>query len=134
MATIKPMMKVNLSFMAGLTPDELDIPLDHPEFEFIFGIGSGGLTPFEYELAEMEAGDSTNIQLRSTDTQRFFEHLYPPVRGLFLDRSELFLNVRITAIGPAEGREIIKAMAEMTARSEGGDGCGCGGGCGCGCG
>ena len=131
MTTIKPMMKVNLSFMAGETPNEMDITLDHPDFEFIFGIGSGGLTPFEYELADMNAGDDIDIQLRNTDTQRFFEHLYPSVRGLFLDRSELFLNVRIKAIGPAEGREIIKAMAEMTARSESGGGCG--GGCGCGC-
>ena len=131
MATIEPMMKVNLSFTAGVTPDEMNIPLEHPDFEFIFGIGSGGLTPFEYELVDMEAGGSIDLQLRSTDTQRFFEHLYPSVRGLFLDRSELFLNVRITAIGAAEGPEIIKAMAEMTARSEGGSGCG--GGCGCGC-
>ena len=117
--------------MAGVTPDEMNIPIEHPDFEFIFGIGSGGLTPFEYELADLDAGDNLNLQLRSADTQRFFEHLYPSVRGLFLDCSELFLNVRVTAIGPAEGREIIKAMADMTARSEGGGGCG--GGCGCGC-
>ena len=131
MTIIKPMMKVNLSFMAGITPDEMTIPLEHPDFEFIFGIGSGGLTPFEYELADMDTGDSIDIKLQSTDTQRFFEHLYPSVRGLFLDRSELFLNVRITDIATAESREIIKAMAEMTARSEGGGGCS--GGCGCGC-
>ena len=131
MAVIKPMMKVNLTFRAGVTPDEMNIPLEHPDFEFVFGIGSGGLTPFEYELADLDAGDHIDIQLRDRDTHRFFEHLYPSVRGLFLDRSELFLNVRVTTVGPAEGREIIKAMAEMTARSEGGGGCG--GGCGCGC-
>ena len=130
MTTIEPMMKVNLSFKAGTAPDKMDIPLEHPDFEFIFGIGSGGLTPFEYELAELATGAELNLKLRSEETQRYFEHLYPPVRGLFLDRSEFYMNVRLTDIGPAESRDVIKAMAEMTARSEGG---GCGGGCGCGC-
>ncbi len=131
MNTIKPMMKINLTFTARTGPEDRRIPLDHADFEFIFGIGSGGLTPFEYELADRTSGEEVGFLLRDHQRQSFFEHLYPPVVGLFIDYAELFLNARINSIEKAEGREIIKAMAEMTARSEGGGGCG--GDCGCGC-
>ena len=130
MSTLKPMMKVSLSFKAGIDPEKLDIPLDQPDFEFVFGIGSGGLTPFEYELADLAAGDEINFRLNRAERQRFFEHLWPPVLGLFLDRSELFFNARINSINPADSREVVKAMAEMTAQGESGCGCGCGGSCG----
>ena len=132
MSTIKPMMKVNLTFTAAAGADKPEIPFQHRQYEFIFGIGSGGLTPFEYELAEKTTGDEIAFQLREHQRSRFFEHLYPPVVGLFLDYAELYLQVRINSVETAEGREIIKAMAEMTARSEGS--CSCDGGCGCGCG
>lgn len=123
------MMKVQLRFQAGTGPDRMDIPLENPGFEFIFGIGTGGLTPFEQQLAELSVGDKVALQLQQTDTQHCFEHLFPSVRGLFLDRPELYLEVEVTGIGPADNREIIRAMAEMTAHGDGG----CGGGCGCGC-
>jgi len=130
MNTIKPMMKVKLTFAAATGPEKKEIPLEPCGYEFVFGIGSGGLTPFEYELAEKAVGDSIVFRLRDAQMQVFFGHLYPPVVGLFLDHAELLLTARINSVETARGREIIKAMAEMTARSEGG--CSCGGGCGCG--
>jgi len=129
MGTIAPMMKVQLNFRAGTGPDRMDIPLENPGFEFIFGIGTGGLTPFEHQLAELSVGDKITLQLQQEDAQHHFEHLFPPVRGLFLDRPDLFLEVALAGVGPADSREVIRAMAEMTAHGEGG----CGGGCGCGC-
>lgn len=132
MNTIKPLMKVKLTFTAATSPDKTEIPLAQNGYEFVFGIGSGGLTPFEYELAEKNAGDHLDFHLRDSEVRVFFEHLYPPMLGVFLDHSELSLSARIISIEKAQNREIIKAMAEMTARSEGS--CSCGGGCGCGCG
>ncbi len=132
MRTIQPMMKVNLTFTAAAGQEKLKLAFEPDQYEFIFGIGSAGLTPFEYELAEKTVGDEIAFHLRDAQRSRFFEHLYPPVVGLFLDHTELYLTARINSIETAEGREIIKAMAEMTARSEGS--CGCGDNCGCGCG
>lgn len=130
MNTIESLMKVNLTFTAATSPEKKEIPLDHTRYEFVFGIGSGGLTPFEYELAGKTVGDHIDLHLRDSQMQTFFGHLYPPVVGLFLDHPELFLTARINAVETAQGREIIKAMAEMTAHSEGS--CSCGGSCGCG--
>lgn len=130
MTPIKPMMKINLTFTAATGPGKSETPLDHSDYEFVFGIGSGGLTPFEYELAEKQIGDLLDFHLRQTEMRAFFEHLYPPVLGLFLDYPELYLSVRINSVEKARNREIIKAMAEMTSRTEGS--CSCGGSCGCG--
>lgn len=131
MKTITPMTKVTLAFAAGSDPEKMDIAIERPDYEFVFGIGSSGLTPFEYELADKTTGDDLLLRLRRSEVQGFFEHLYPPVRPLFRDRSELCLKVRITGVDSADSREVIKAMADMTARG-GGAKCNCGGSCGCG--
>jgi hypothetical protein len=47
----------------------------------------------------------------------------------FKDRDEVHFQVEITDIGPADGREIVRAMAELTAHA-GSGGCDCGCGCG----
>ena len=129
MNTIKPMMKVKLTFTAATLPGKTSIPLDPSDYEFVFGIGTSGLTPLEYELAEKNVGDVLDFHLHGTQMQTFFGHLYPPVVGLFLDHSELFLSARIISVETARSREVVKAMAEMTAHNEGS--CSCGGGCGC---
>jgi hypothetical protein len=50
---------------------------------------------------------------------------------LFDGRDDVFINAKIAAVASADNRDIVKALAEMTAHS--GGGCDCGGGCGCGC-
>ena len=129
MNTIKPMMKIKLSFAAATRPGKTELSLDQSDYEFIFGIGTGGLTPLEYELAEKNVGDLVDFHLHGSEMKTFFGHLYTPVVGLFLDHSELFLSARIISVETARSREVVKAMAEMTARNEGS--CSCGGGCGC---
>jgi hypothetical protein len=61
--------------------------------------------------------------------ERFFEHLVLAFCAPFKDRDEVHFQVRLTDIGPADGREIVRAMAELTAHA-GSGGCDCGCGCG----
>jgi hypothetical protein len=130
MSKVEHAKKITLSFQAGTSADVMDLKPETPEFEFIFGMGSSGLTPLEYELSDKTEGETVTISLKKGDVGRVFEHLYPSLMDLFDDRDEIFLNVKIVAIAPADSREIVKALAEMANAG------GCGGGwdCGCGCG
>jgi hypothetical protein len=127
MNKVESLKKITLSIQAGTSPDTRDLTPKYPEIQFIFGLGSGGMTPFEYELADRTEGESVLLHLKKEDFYSFFEHLNPPLTDLFAGRDEVYLKVSIDAVTPAENREIVKAMA-----AHGGAGCDCGCGCGCG--
>jgi hypothetical protein len=83
-------------------------------FEFIYGTGPGGLSPFEFELAGKRVGHNLELHLARKDLAGFFEHLLPP--PVLEDVPEVFaLTVRVVKIGQADEREVIKAMAEASA-------------------
>lgn len=128
MIKVENLKKITLSYQAGTSRDTMELSPKHPEFKFIFGLAPEGMTPFEFELAEKVKGDQVMIHLKKDSYNRFFEHLNPQVWDLFDDRDEIYLNIKILEISAAENREIVKAMAEMTAH--GGGGCDCGCGCG----
>lgn len=132
MNTVTHLKKITLSFEAGTSPENMDLEVNPPKFQFVFGLAAEGMTPFEYKLLDKTEGDVVSLFLTKEALGRFFEHLQPPLRDLFNGRDSIYLNVRIVAVAPAENREILKALSEMVAR--GGSGCGCDGGCGCGCG
>ena len=115
MNNVENLKKITLSIQAGTSPDTLDLTLKHPEIEFIFGLGPQGMTPFEYELADKTEGQSVLLHLKKEAFFSFFEHLHPPLTDLFGGRDEVYLKVNIDAVTPAENREIVKAMAAMTA-------------------
>ena len=126
MNKIENLKKITLSLQAGTSQDIMNLTPRHPGFEFIFGLGSGGMTPFEYELVDKVEGQSVLIHLKKEGLHSFFEHLNPPLMDLFDVRNNLYLKVKIDAVTPADNREIIKAMAEMAAHGEAGCDCGCG--------
>ena len=128
MNKVENLKKITLSIQAGTSPDTLDLTLKYPEIEFIFGLGPEGMTPFEYKLADRAEGDSVLLHLKKEDFYSFFEHLNPPLMGLFDGRAEVYLKVNIDAVTTAENREIVKAMAAMATHA--GAGCDCGCGCG----
>lgn len=132
MNTITPLKKITLFFEAGSSPEHMDIEVHPPEFQFIFGLGSEGMTPFEYKLIDKVEGDVVSFSLKREALGQFLEHLQPPLWNLFNDRDTIFLTVNIVAVAPADNREILKAMSERVAHA--GGGCGCDGSCGCGCG
>jgi hypothetical protein len=122
---IDNLKKITLSISAGTSAQNPDI-FDQPQtFSFIFGLGTDGLTPFEYALAGKSVGDIVSLQLKSVDLQRIFRHINPPFLSSLVDQAEIFLTASITTVAAAESREVIRAMAAMAE---------CGGGCDCGCG
>jgi hypothetical protein len=123
--TVGSLKKIALSIQAGSGPDKEDA-ISGPLFlEFIFGIGPEGLTPLEYALSDKSRGDRVQVALGREEIPRFFEHNLPfeLVNPKLPDT--LHLGIRIEKIGPAEGREVVQAMAALA-----GDcacSCGCGG-------
>jgi hypothetical protein len=128
MNKVEHLKKITLTFQAGTSPDQMDLTPKYPEFSFIFGLAPEGMTPFEYELVEKVEGDDVLLHLKKNTLSRFFEHLNPPIRDLFDGRDDVYLKTKIAAVGAADNREIIKAMADMAAH--GGGECDCGCGCG----
>ena len=127
MNKVENLKKITLSIQAGTSQDTMDLTPKYPKIEFIFGLGSGGMTPFEYELAGRTEGQSILLHLKKEDFYSFFEHLNPPITDLFDGRDDVYLKVNIDVVTLAENREIVKAMADLAAH--GGAGCDCGCGC-----
>jgi hypothetical protein len=128
MNQVENLKKVTLTLRAGTSPDRMDLTPKQPAFEFIFGLAPEGMTPFEYELVEKTEGEETLLHLKKNTFKKVFEHLSPPIWDLFEGRNEVYLKVKIAAVGDADSREIVKAMADMAAG--GGGDCDCGCGCG----
>ena len=131
MNNVENLKKITLTLQAGTSPDTMDLTLQYSSFEFIFALGQEGMSPFEYELLNKAEGDEVLLHINKQTFYTFFEHLNPPIGDLFEGRDDVFLNAKIAVVAAADNRDIVKALAEMTAHS--GGGCDCGGGCGCGC-
>ena len=131
MNKVENFKKITLSFQAGRSKGTMDLTPKYPEFEFIFALGPEGMTPFEYELVDKAEGEEVLLHIHKQAFYRFFEHLNPPLGDLFDGREDVYLKSKIAAVAAADNRDIVKAMAEMTAH--GGGGCDGGGSCGCGC-
>jgi hypothetical protein len=127
MNKVENLKKIALSIQAGTSQDTMDLTPKYPGIEFIFGLGPEGMTPFEYKLVDKAEGESALLHLKKEDIYSFFEHLNPPLMDLFDGRDSVYLKVNIDAVTLPENREIVKAMADMTAH--GGAGCDCDCGC-----
>jgi len=126
MTKIEKLSKIFLSVKAGTIPDASDLSPEPIKFDFIFGLGTAGLTPFEYELSDKSEGDELALQIREEDIPQIFEHLRIPLPSLADSGASYHLKIRIDSISNASASEVVKAMAELA---------GCGGhDCGCGCG
>ena len=125
--TVDNLRKITTSVEAGTSESQMELTAEPCDVTFIFGIGTSGLTPLEYQLANRSKGESLVIRVQRGGMSDFFGHLAVP----FLQRIDcrkmadtFYLKVRITDIAAADNREILKAMAEKS-------GCGCDCGCGC---
>ena len=104
--------KVHLSLEAGNSLDSMDLTPSPIRFDFIFGLGSGGLTPFEYELAEREVGETFALAVPKGRIPDMFGHLWPYLPSFPGDVETLYLKVHLIGLSSADQREIIKALAE----------------------
>ena len=114
---------------------KIRLEIQHDErtepFEFIFGIASDGMCPFEYELLHKAPGEHLHLRIPRAEAAHTFAHLFTPLRkalALFDLPAILDLQLTIAAVMDAAPREVVKAMAQSTEEDS------CGGDCGCGCG
>ena len=131
MNKVEHLKKITLDFQAGTSPDDMNLTPRFPRFEFIFALGQEGMSPFEYELVNKTEGEEISLHIQKQNFYTFFEHLTPPIGDLFDGRDDFHLRAKIAAVTTADNRDVVRALAEMTAHGSGG--CDCGGGCGCGC-
>lgn len=125
-AHVDYMCKVGVQLEACTQEKEV-IPQAAPfSFEFIFGIGSQGISPFEKQIFGKRVGDELAILLAPQHGDHIFDHLTCNLK----ERPDLlghpYLKISVQSIHKANSREVIKAMAEAAG--------GCGEGCDCGCG
>ena len=110
---IENLKKVSLSLEAGTSSDHMNITPRPTEFEFVFGLGTLGLTPFEFTLADKTCGDEILVQLRQEDLQRYFEHISLPIFRYTKDHESFYLKARVINISQVDSKELLKAMAHI---------------------
>jgi len=122
--------KITLALI--LENDDAAIPAKGPAMiEMIFGIGIGGLTPFELALEGKTVGDMLRMKVSANQADAFFGNLFQNLRmhlDLQLVPAEMSFLVEVKDVMQANNSEVVKALAQS-----GGHGCG-GGSCDCGCG
>jgi len=129
-AAIEPMKKVTLSLRKTGDSGWSQPDASAVDFEFIYGVASDGLCPFELALAEKSAGDSLTITVPAVEVHEYFGYLYFPlcqVLGLQIAPQTIIFKAEITAVTEADNREVVQSLAKALSHG------GCGGSCGCGC-
>jgi len=120
------MKKVALVIEAGRTRDRMDLTHTPISFEFIFGVGVQGLSPFENALDGKACGATVFFKIHSREISELFEHLLLPLDEFIHKAPVFYLKATIDKIAPTEDREIVSAMAGASACGQGDCGCGCG--------
>ena len=110
---VGPLKKIILSLQAAKEPNSEPMTEISPGFDFIFGIGPGGLTPFEYEISDRAVGDEVTIPLNRGDLEQIFQHLTVPAVNIPEDLGSFYLKVKVMDVAPADQREVIRALAEL---------------------
>ena len=112
--------RVAVFLEAGTRPEVMDLTREPILYDFVYGVGTLGLSPFELELAEKRKGEEMVIPVRPGEMANFFCHHFIPQLEIPEGVGEFYLRTMIAGISAADPREIIKAMAEAAA---------CGSGC-----
>ncbi|MBW1802975.1 MAG: hypothetical protein JRJ85_19865 [Deltaproteobacteria bacterium] len=109
---IEALKKVMLSFQSGNSPEDMNILREPVTEAFIFGIGTGGLTPFEYQLVGKKEGDTLAIHVEGQNMAGTFQHLFFPSLGISEASAPVYLKIKVVKVMKADQREVIGAMAE----------------------
>ena len=128
--SVSMLHRVALQIRAGRTAEAMDILPEPVPFNFILGLGTDGLTPFEKEIAGKAPGETLVLMVSGEQWRQIFGHLMPPPGLPPLDTGKVCLEIYIEGTQAAQQREVIKGLAEVANYGD----YGCGGGCGCGCG
>jgi len=85
------------------------------EYAFVFGVGSGGLSPLEMAIQGKADGDEMLFSVPEEGWEAFFEHL-PIPEPAFIDlQANERLRLTVESVVHADQREIVQAMAEAAA-------------------
>ena len=112
---VAPLKQIILILKAGTGPDKTDLTAEPIPFEFIFGVGAQGLSPFEFELAGKREGDCFTIPMRGEKVQEVFQHLLIPALQALEKVASFHLKTQIVGVREADPKQVIKAMAEAAA-------------------
>jgi hypothetical protein len=123
---IAPMDKITLHIQAVPRDGNSSRQPAEADVTFICGIGSSGLIPFEHQLIEKRAGETVTMPVEPGAAEVLFGHLNCMLHQAIGITPPFDLHASVVSVTTPEGREVVKAMAQMTG--------GCGGGCSCGCG
>ena len=125
MASIKAEMlkNIGLELFCGNTEELMNLASSPIKFDFIFGIGTDGLTSFEYEIAGKSVGDEIFMRLKRNELRAKFEHLIPFFQDRLPDGDFLYFKIVISDIHTPDNNEVVKALAEIVGH---GHDCGCG--------
>ena len=117
---IEPLKKVVMSMAVGTTPEHTDLTPQPFRFEFIHGLGTTGLSPFEQLLVNKKPGDKLSVRIPLEEQKHFLGHLSLPPILFPADLKVLHLNARVDSVRDATGREVVQGLAQV---AECGDGC-----------
>ena len=120
--TIDNLMKVSLTVDIRDAEAGNQLPVT---FEFIYGVGTAGITPFEKQLFGKTVGDQVHYEIAPIEFAQTMGHLALPLFEQTGIKSSQHLAVVVTHVVRAEDREVVKAMAGSGSCSD--CGCGCGG-------
>ncbi|MFW6011384.1 MAG: hypothetical protein ACOC8Q_02630 [Desulfosalsimonas sp.] len=121
---IEPLKKVTLQISAGKRPSGKEL-MEPERMNFIFGLGRTGLTPLERQIEGKTVGHSTSLEVYRSYIPEFFGHIFPFPMKLKIPLDPFYLNMKVIEVDSANPREVVSAMAEITACR--GCDCGCGG-------
>jgi hypothetical protein len=119
---VQPLKKVTLSVNVSTQAEGNNPDQDSQTFQLIFGLGTEGLTPFEFLLSKQMQGDIFSLKLHPNDICHTFKHITLPHFDIPNSAESIFFTFQMIKIEEADHREVIKAMAELNS---------CGGSCEC---
>ncbi len=127
--SVDVLKKISITYTAGTTPETRDVVETPRKLEFVFGVGTQGLTDFEYALAGKNAGDKGQVEVAAGMFEEFFGHLLSPYdffQAGGIQPGRIFFQYVIDGISDTTPSEVVKSMAAAVGGCEGGCGCGCG--------
>lgn len=119
---IENLMKVCLEIKNN---DPSDANRQGHAFEFIYGVGGGGITPFEKALFGKRMGDRMVFDVSPAEFCHAMGHLAEALREQTGITASGSLEAVVTNVTRAGDREVVRAMAAGGSCSD--CGCGCGG-------
>lgn len=118
---VGPTKKIHVEFTLSVETGSLtDSNNVRKTLIFIYGLGSSGLSPFEFKLAKAVPGDAVDLTLEPDQWEPYFGHLPILWPDTLSQRAQRRVQAKVKAVETPPQREIIQALADLTA---------CGSGC-----